>query len=216
MRQPPSLEAEAESVLKESKTELAAEAVQGAFASPQVPAEDAAGAEEPQHGGRPAKQSLSSSCYAQSLTDMNAAGSLGVRDLCPPRQPTTALQNLTEAFPAEDGDESVDFSPVEAPEAVAFETSAEFKKDLGVPVSDSIAAAVSADAEHAVARADVLPAPLHLPAFLQPERGAWREKSAEMAQMQATKEREVEHVRHRSAELYPQDVEIQAALQGAA
>ena len=37
-----------------------------------------------------------------------------------------------------------------------------------------------------------------------------------MEEMQATKEREVEHVRNRSAELYPQDVEIQAALQGAA
>ena len=37
-----------------------------------------------------------------------------------------------------------------------------------------------------------------------------------MAEMQATKEREPEHVRQRSAENYPQDVEIQAALQGAA
>ena len=75
---------------------------------------------------------------------------------CPPPSPETL------AFPVEDGYEEVDYSAVEAPEPAA-------PKDLGEPVSDSTAAAASADAERAVARA----------------RSAWRQASFARGENQA-------------------------------
>ena len=76
-----------------------------------------------------------------------------------------------------------------------------------MPVSDSTVENARAAADHAAARAGVLPQYLQLDAQLR------REHSPLLGEVQAIKSREVEHVRYRAVADYPHDVDLQAVLQ---
>ena len=114
-----------------------------------------------------------------------------------------------DAFAGED--ESVpDWDPADdlASDVDAFEGAPEFAASLEMPVSGSTAADVCAAVEHAVARAEVLPQ------YLQAGRHAWRDFSTGQVGVQAIKSREADHVRYRRVAEYPNDVELQAVVQG--
>ena len=129
-------------------------------------------------------------------------------------EPVAGAELPPDAFLAEDPNIGpLDWGEVSgaAEEAHAFQMTAEFRRDLLEPVSESAAADMRAAADLAEARADALPA------YLQLEQEAWRQRSPQLAEMQAIKMREFEFVRFRRVDsAYPMDAQMQAVLQGAA